>query len=52
LSYKVIVSQIIDDSWDEQVWIEPYTTCLDCGKLISRRNDGGNGFCIDCVGEH
>ena len=54
LSNKEIVSQTIDDNWDEDVWIDdkPYTTCPDCGKPISCKNDGGNGFCIDCAGEH
>ena len=28
------------------------TTCPDCGKPIGIYNDGGNGFCINCAGDH
>jgi hypothetical protein len=54
LSEREIVSQTIDDNWDEEEWTgdKPYTTCPACGKPISHQNDGGNGFCIDCAWEH
>ncbi len=54
LSEREIVSQTVDDNWDEEEWTgdKPYTTCPVCGKLISHQNDGGNGFCIDCAWEH
>ena len=54
LSEREIVSQTIDDNWEEEEWEgeKPYTTCPACGKPISHQNDGGNGFCIDCAWEH
>ncbi|WP_282144853.1 hypothetical protein [Thomasclavelia cocleata] len=54
LSEREIVSQTIDDNWEEKEWEgeKPYTTCPACGKPISHQNDGGNGFCIDCAWEH
>ena len=54
LSEREIVSQTIDDNWEEEEWEgeKPYTICPACGKLISHQNDGGNGFCIDCAWEH
>lgn len=29
-----------------------YTTCPDCGKAISIKTDGGNGFCTNCAAGH
>ena len=54
LSEREIVSQTVDDNWDEEEWTgdKPYTACPACGKPISNQNDGGNGFCIDCAWEH
>lgn len=48
LSEKEIVSQTIDNNWDEEEWIgdKPYMTCPACGKPISHQNDGGNGYQI------
>lgn len=44
----------IEDEEDEEdgFWGEKYTECPDCGKKISHKNDGGNGFCIDCAINH
>ena len=36
-----------DDGYDDV-----FDTCPDCGCGISLRNDGGNGFCIDCAWNH
>ena len=36
-----------DDGYDAV-----FDTCPDCGCGISLRNDGGNGFCIDCAWNH
>ena len=36
-----------DDGYDDI-----FDTCPDCGCGISLRNDGGNGFCIDCAWNH
>lgn len=58
----LIVSEIIErtvEKNDEEEYEEeedyfgkPYTTCHDCGKPISHRNEGGNGFCVDCAPNH
>lgn len=39
--------EIEDDGYDDV-----FDTCPDCGCDISLRNDGGNGFCIDCAWNH
>lgn len=46
LSEREIVSQTIDDNWDEEEWAgeKPYTTCPACGKPISHQNDGETVF--------
>ena len=36
-----------DDGYDDI-----FDICPDCGCGISLRNDGGNGFCIDCAWNH
>lgn len=57
-----IINRTVDDNSDENydysyisddlIYGTPYTVCPDCGKPISRKNDGGNGFCIECAPEH
>ena len=39
--------EIEDDGYDDI-----FDTCPECGCGISLRNDGGNGFCIDCAWKH
>ncbi len=31
---------------------DPYSICPDCGQKLSSLNDGGNGFCTECAGNH
>lgn len=43
---------IVDEEMEPLDWGEEYNTCPDCGCGISHKNDGGNGFCIDCAQNH
>lgn len=31
---------------------DQYNMCPDCGEYFGTETDGGNGFCIDCAGNH
>lgn len=43
-----------DADWEpeDNGYDDVFDTCPDCGCGISLRNDGGNGFCIDCAWNH
>lgn len=43
---------IVEEEMEKPDWGGEYDTCPDCGCGISRKNDGGNGFCIDCAPNH
>ena len=42
----------VDDEIEKLDWGEEYNICPDCGCSISHKNDGGNGFCINCAPNH
>lgn len=37
---------------EDNEYDDVFDICPDCGCDISLRNDGGNGFCIDCAWNH
>ena len=39
-----------NDSWNN--FDEEFTQCPDCGCRVTIKNDGGNGFCINCAPNH
>lgn len=45
-------SEPFSEGDDEYETDRPITTCPDCGAPIGFRNDGGNGFCINCASRH
>ena len=59
LPRRVNSHETLEETIEEWISFEPeydrrdqYNMCPDCGKFFGKKDDGGNGFCIDCAWKH